>query len=251
MLPNDEGKYVARPKRWAVGTSKEGAVEFAVDFTLLKFYSDASGEWHDISTEGYSIVGYFYPISKTGNLVEMTVESLQESLGWSGASLSELNDSDWSQTDVQLVLQREEYQGRKQLKVKFINPLNYVGGGGIKSDAAEVKTLDQRFGAILRANPKAKLPAKAPAAGNGQQITEAEKERRLAYNKLKEKSPTGLTREQFGEVWKGAAADYFKKPQEQVSAQEWRKFVSDDFVRPVPVSPIGDEVEFKEEDIPF
>jgi hypothetical protein len=74
-------------------------------FRLTQYYNDAAGEWQDITSEGFSIVGYFYPISKEGNLVEMTVESLQESLGWSGASLAELNDTDWSQTEVQLVLQ--------------------------------------------------------------------------------------------------------------------------------------------------
>jgi hypothetical protein len=250
MLPNDEGKYVARPKRWAVGESKEGAVQFAVDFSLSQYFSDAAGEWHDISSEGYSIVGYFYPISKAGNLVEMTVESLQESLGWSGASLTELNDSDWSQTEVQLVLQREEYQGRTQMKVKFINPRDYAGGNGIKADAAEVKTLDQRFGAILRANPKAKKP-QAPQAGNGQQVTEAEKERRLAYNKLKEKVGANLSKEAFAEVWRGAASDYFKKPQEHVGAAEWRKFVADGFAKPMPENPISDTRVFTEAEIPY
>jgi hypothetical protein len=250
MLPNDEGKYVARPKKWAVGTSKNGAVEFAVDFALTQFYNDAAGEWQDVTSEGFSIVGYFYPISKDGNLVEMTVESLQESLGWSGTSLQELQDTDWTQTEVQLVLQVEDYNGRKQMKVKFINPRDYAGGSGIKADAAEVKTLDQRFGAILRANPKAKKP-QAPQTGNGQQVTEAEKERRLAYNKMKEKMGANLSKEAFADVWRAAASDYFKKPQEHVGAAEWRKFVDDEFAKPQPVSPIGDTLEFKEDDIPF
>jgi hypothetical protein len=249
MLPNDEGKYVARPKNWAVGTSKNGAVEFAVNFDLTLYQNASAGEWQDITSEGFSIVGYFYPISKEGNLNDMTVESLQESLGWSGASLAELQDTDWTKTEVQLVLQLEDYNNRKQMKVKFINPRDYTGGNGIEADPAEVKSLDQRFGAILRANPKAKKPQAQP--GNGQQITEAEKERRLAYNKMKEKLGANLSKEAFAEAWKGAASDYFKKPQEHVGAAEWRQFVADGFAKPQPVSPIGEDVQFKEDDIPF
>jgi hypothetical protein len=41
------------------------------------------------------------------------------------------------------------------------------------------------------------------------------------------------------------------RPQLQVTAQEWREFVKNDCVRPVPVSPIGEEEQFKDEDIPF
>jgi hypothetical protein len=251
MIPNDEGRYIAQPRKWTLGKSKEGAVEFAVEFALSQWYSDADGEWKDVATEGLSIVGYFYPITKEGKINQFQYDSLCESLGWNGTALKDLQNGDWSKTEVQLVLQHEEYKGKPQMKVKFLNPRDSNRGGMKEADPQTVMSLDQQFGALLRASARQKAPAKP--SGNGETpIPEAEQERRAAYRHLIGKMDAGATKDAKDALWKGTVADYFRgRPQLQVTAQEWREFVKNDCVRPVPVSPIGEEEQFKDEDIPF
>lgn len=253
MIPTKSGKYIARPVQWTVSESTNHCPQFVAGFAIIYWWNGA--QWEDVTAQDLSITAYMTLFDRSGNPQEFNIDGLKDSLGWDGLSLTSLNESDWSGVEVQLVIQEEEYNGQKKMKVKFINPRDYVGGGGVeKSDPAAVKNLDQMFSGKLRALNGGKASAAKPApAGNGQlQITEAEKERRLAYNALTGKMEANATKEAKAELWKETARNYFKgKPQEQVSAAEWRQFVKDDFVKPVPVNPIGDEAEFKEEDIPF
>lgn len=244
-MPNSAGRYIARPKTWGVGKSSGGAVEFACDFTLL-YQQSPSGDWEDILTDGFEIVGYFYPINKEGKASAHAVKTIKDAFGWSGVSLRELNDNDWSSVEVQLTLEFEEYQGNQKLKVKWLNPRDYAGGNGVaKGDAALVKSFDDRFGAQLRA-----------MNGNGAATTPPAKTPELvakskAWNAYKAKYPNAPA-DELNEGWKQRFHKYFlgKKP-ELVTVDEWNLFVADGFEKQKPISPLGDTKEFELEEIPF
>jgi hypothetical protein len=253
MIPTKAGKYIARPTQWTISESTNHCPQFVCGFAII--YGWNGSQWEDVTAQDLSITAYMTLFDRNGNPQEFNIDGLKDSLGWDGLSLVSLNETDWSGAEVQLVIQEEEYNGQRKMKVKFINPRDYVGGGGVeKSDPQTVKTLDQMFSGKLRVLNGGKAPpTKTATTGNGQpQITEAEKERRLAYNTLTGKMNPTSSKEAKNEMWKGTVHDYFKgKPQQQVTASEWRQFVKDDFVQPVPVNPIGEEEQFKEEDIPF
>lgn len=79
---------------------------------------------------------------------------------------------------------------------------------------------------------------------------EAEKAKHKAWAAFKGKFPDVQTEVLKGEFVK-AVADYFPaKKIELISAQQWEQFVGDGFAKDL-VSPIGETVEFAEDDIPF
>jgi hypothetical protein len=252
MIPTKSGKYIARPTQWTISESTNHCPQFVCGFAII-YWWNGSG-WEDVTAQDLTITAYMTLFDKSGNPQEFNINGLKDSLGWDGLSLVTLNESDWSGVEVQLVIQEEEYQGKKNMKVKFINPRDYVGGGGVeKSDLVAVKNLDQVYGGKLRALNGGKAPSTKPtASANGEgQITEAEKERRLAYRHVMAKVPANAPKDQKDALWKGMVDEYFHKPQLQVMASEWREFVKNDCVRPVPVNPIGESEEFTEDEIPF
>lgn len=250
-LPNETGRYIAKPQSWGVSESTGGAVEFACDFALSQYLNPATGEWEDVGHLGMSIPGYFYPVDKEGNANAKTIKSIKDALGWSGTSLVELNDSDYSQSEVQITVDVEEYQGKQKMKVKWLNPRDYVGGGVGKGDPEKVKGFDARFGAKLRA-----ISGAAPSNGNGNgaakpQPSPADIAKAKAWKAYAAKWPNTPT-DEVQEGFRQRFRKYFpgRKP-ELVTSADWAQFQADEFEKKVPVSPIGDDVEFAGDDLPF
>jgi hypothetical protein len=112
------------------------------------------------------IIGYQYLVAKDGTPQERTIKNLREATGWDG-QLESLLDGEWPM--VQIVVEDEEYEGKKRRRVRWINPNNAEGGNGsLKGD--DIKMLAAKYGAKFRAlsggvpaKPAAK-PAAKPTA---------------------------------------------------------------------------------------
>jgi hypothetical protein len=110
-------------------------------------------------------------VKKDGSLNEINITSLKISLGWDGTTFGALQQEEgWGETQVQVVVDEEEYQGKPSLKVQYINPKDYTGtGAGIKAmDKQLIQSLDAKYGAMLRA---INGNGSKPANGNGGRVT--------------------------------------------------------------------------------
>lgn len=253
-MPKEEGRYLASPKEWGVEeNTKTGTVGFSCLFALN---SQWDGEqWVDRTMEDLEITGFFNLIKKDGQPNEYSIQSLRDALGWSGASFADLNGDGWynDAIEVQLVLKNEEYEGKTRLKVRYLNPRDYEGGnGGVKKAAdSEIQNLDSKYGPALRAiNGGASAPAQSKPSAPKPTNPAPPAAKMEAWKAFQVKCK-GVEQGEVAERWKRSVRSYFDgKAPDLVKDEEWRAFKADNFQKKV-ANPIGEEMEFKEEDIPF
>jgi hypothetical protein len=255
-----KGTFLATPTEWAVNNSKNNLPQFVCKFGLDAEHDKGDGQYYDCAAELLEVTGYFnliYNDRDSGQAVrnEINIKQLEAALGWTDRNMQTLNDSDWSHTQVQLVLEEDEYNGKTSIKVKYLNNKDYQGGGGIdKADPESLKKMSQAFGALLKAGnaPAARPvsnPARKPAAAApGNPCDEAKK---AAWDAFKKQAGPDGTAEDLANAWRKAIADYFAKPANALGAAQWREFLANSFAKPAEVSPVSDEQQFKEDDIPF
>lgn len=135
-----KGKFKAKAKAWILGETSTGGEEIAVEF--------------DVLTEGaeYSVLtwrGYF-----TDAAWERTIESLRH-MGWKGDNLANLEGLDTN--EVELVVEEEEYNGKIQTKVRWVNR---ASGLNVKAPLTEDRK--RSFAASM----KDKIRAMEAAKGN-------------------------------------------------------------------------------------
>jgi predicted SnoaL-like aldol condensation-catalyzing enzyme len=169
MLVEKTGIYRARPIVSAV-EEKEGTktVQFVGSFRCTEIRTTEG--WKPIDGE-QQITAYLNLITKEGKPNEINYRALRESLGWDGTSFASLQREDWNGTEVQIVVDDEEYQGQTKRRVKYINPRDYEGGGQVaKSDTQTIQSLDAKYGSLLRALAGSKANGSPPAAVTSQAI---------------------------------------------------------------------------------
>ena len=139
-----EGKYTARAIEWSQVTQHEetGNEEIRVLFGL----------------EGGQTItwrGYF-----TEKTAERTIESLRY-MGWQGDDITNVDGLDAN--EVQLVIKHEEYQGKTQVKVAWVNRLSGVFVG-TPMDASRKQAFAQRMKGLVLATKGAAgaAPTRAP-----------------------------------------------------------------------------------------
>lgn len=243
MLPSNKGNYQARPMQWRVGQSKGGSVEFAVKFSLYGFWNGEA--WEEVDSD---IIGYFYLITKNGEVNEKTVEQVEQSFLWDRRDGTKWLAEATALPDCQVFCDFEEYQGQQRIKVKWLNPFGHEPNSGLSAtDPQEVQNIDAKYGALLRGSSSKKGPTnaapKAPAAPQNPQAIA----KRAAWYEWKKGNPSDTSGEQF----KGAVRAYFNgRPIESLGAVEWDKFRADGFQKRVE-NPIGANEGFTEDSIPF
>ncbi len=132
------GKYFAKALRASVGEVKSGAWMVWIQIQI--------GE--ETFRAGQCL------ILKDGTVSEITLRTLREIFGWDGVNAEWLLDEgNIAGRDCEAVLDWEEFTGRdgkqkKVLKVKYLNP---PGGGRDLPEPGDLKKLQAKFGAKLRA----------------------------------------------------------------------------------------------------
>lgn len=165
-LPDRDGRFKARIIESGLsetGTNK--LLTFTAKYALTDWWD--GGEWQPWESYGAEITGYHYLIKRDGTPNATQVDSLKAALGWNG-DLATLNNTQW-ETPVQLSLIHDEYQGKSRLKVNYLNPVDYEGGGISRASSDEVRGIVGKYGAMFRAlgggAPASSAPPKTkPAA---------------------------------------------------------------------------------------
>lgn len=156
------GTYIAKLVGWTVEAPPDKCPRFVALFETLQIKGTEGFE----PCEAHRINGNFTLINKNEEPNEINVRALKDALGWDGASFEALDNGDWSQVEVQIVVGEEQSTADNKIykKVKYLNPRDYAGGRSIeKADAGTIKSLDARYGAKLRAF----TGAKATTSSNG------------------------------------------------------------------------------------
>lgn len=149
MIP--EGRWDAVPTGAVLGETKGGKEQLGIGF--------------DIPALERSITGYFY---FTEDTAKRTMSALR-TCGWQGDDLLDLSSVGADpELRVQVVIKHEEYEGKWQAKVAFVNP---QGGVAIAKplDHGKKLALAQRMRGLAMESAKsaAVRQASAPKAGNG------------------------------------------------------------------------------------
>jgi len=150
MLINIEGRFMARVTSHGVtATKKKGLPQFEVDLAITQML--AGGEWMDIQDRAYHCRHWMVLINGDGAPNEINIESITNALGWDAKSFKGLEESDFKGAEVQITTVKEpDLEGNERIRVKYFSPRDYEGGVK-KLEASEIKGLDAKFGAKLRA----------------------------------------------------------------------------------------------------
>ena len=161
MLPNREGLFHAYPVE--VGVDETGPNNLATCIIKFQLFEELTGsEWRPCTDEDLDITGYFYLEKRDGALNSVALDALKAALGWDGRDPFWLQDTDLAQHPVQVKLGYEEYNGKRRLKVQFLNPYGSSGGGVTKADDDKRRSMSTRLGPKFRAMA-GPAPAKTPA----------------------------------------------------------------------------------------
>lgn len=232
-IPKEEGRYKAVPSSWTVRESKKNLPEFACTFSITEINDPRDGLWYSVIDQGFEISWYanlIYNDRETGRPIPNKINVDQcRLLGWSGASLADLNDGDWSAAEVQLSIGLEEYNGKSSMRVQYVNPIDYEPGFK-KSAPQAVQALDAKFGTMLRALAPA-ASAKAPAKPADRPAPAPAKGKLAAWNAfvakwtpyVKENPQDAALRD---ERWKELVEELFpaREPKD-IAADEWESVV--------------------------
>ncbi len=167
MKLNRPGTFHASPMSIGLDQSKKGLASVNISFSIFQEKKvdkdDRTYYFVDVSAEQMTTIGYFYIEKHDGSINDFNIKALRESLGWSGHSLSWLEDTDLRDHPVQITVDWETYQGTDRLKVQFLNPYGSTKGDGdvTKSDNKTRRAIESRIGARLRARAGG-TPSPAP-----------------------------------------------------------------------------------------
>lgn len=160
MLPNREGRFKAVIADVAI-TENGKPPKCCVAFTFNLVNEKTADGWTDIEREGMSIVGYFYIEKNDGSINEYTINNFKEVLLWDGKSIEHLTTVKEAEVQVELVW--EDYEGKRRLRVKYMNSAD-AEGGQVKHDPDAMKRAQSRLGSKLRAlSGGSAVPATKPA----------------------------------------------------------------------------------------
>jgi hypothetical protein len=114
MAKIQPGTYEARVSDYGIGTVKDGAPQVMV----LLNYKDQDGDSHDVT---------WFGSLKEGKAQEITLKALL-TMGFAGDDVAALADGIHSNlldavTPVSIVIEEHEYQGKKSMRVQWINSM--------------------------------------------------------------------------------------------------------------------------------
>lgn len=135
----ENGIYPARPTRQSVYEKENGAVVCCMEF-------DLGG--------GKFIKNYFTVIGKDGTLNTKCIANLKDLFGWNGTDLAELANGDFTQIDVELVIENQPDKNDPTKVYSNILWVNKPGGGPGQSEmpaSSDLKSLTAKYGAKFRA----------------------------------------------------------------------------------------------------
>ncbi len=246
-MPTEAGRYIARPLDWTIGNSKNALPQAVIRFALLQRLNGT--DWQDVTADGLELQGYFnlvYVKDGSQTLNEINIKQIRDSIGWVGG-VEDFIAADFSAVECQVVLEFEDYNGKQELRLKYLNPRDWEGGMK-KSTPDEVKNLEMQYGAMLRtvsgtkaatpangnskpaSNPVA-TPVRTPAASSAAPLPIKADTKEGAWKALtskveafnREQPDAAYSREKVQETFKHILTDLFKgKDLKALTPLEWK-----------------------------
>lgn len=234
MLPNREGRFKASIGEHGVAeTGPNNLATFVCEFHLVQEL--ANGEWIPVD-EDLSISGYFYLEKKDGSLNTVTIDQLKDAFGWDGRDPFWLQDTDFTDHVVQVKLVFEEYGGKTRIKVQYVNPEDWAGGGVPTADDSMRRSIAGRLGAKLRANAggsPAPAPRPAPGSRPGSVTTTSPSSAptatmEQAWEAFANACPEKWSRQNIEDEWFRVLEEMFSgKQPEQLTGTDWARVLAD------------------------
>lgn len=151
MQPCDrEGHFRAAITDAGLKEMESGAIAVAIKATLLECWDQNAQAWVPWAEYEMEAEGDLWIVKKTGEINQGPAQSLIQFAGWDGNLESIINES-WRPTECQVVVKRDEYEGKSRLKISYVNDRDRVPGGLSNVNADKARELQSRFGSQLRA----------------------------------------------------------------------------------------------------
>jgi hypothetical protein len=149
-----------------MGETKNKFPQFVVRFLGLEQYDPETGEWVDIAEYAQEIAGYFVLFNQEKAI---KYDCVQAAFNWDGADFRALQDGDYSETVVQIEVEDNEYMGKTNKKVEWVdaadaNPTRTL----TPMEPTALKAMATKYAHMMNAGKASKpapaKPKKAPAA---------------------------------------------------------------------------------------
>lgn len=189
--PDRPGNFKATPLQWSVTQQgKNKLLTFMVKYLLTHWWNDETNEWQSCSHLNMESVGYHYLTTapkaaegdkpaKDAGWNERGIQSVREAFGWTGDDIETLHNTNWSMTQVQVQIDEEIYEGKKRLKLNWLNHVDRAVG--FQRAAPEfVAGLAAQFNAGLRAISANTAPAGMVVAPKPDPAAEKPRKNRIA-----------------------------------------------------------------------
>jgi hypothetical protein len=116
---------------------------------LSEMYDFGQEAWVDWPYD-QEATGVLWVICKNGSINDTACKSLVQSAGWDG-DFESISDKRWEPTPCQVQVKHQEYKGKSEFRIAYVNPLDKIPGAMGNLNTDKVKLLKSQHGAALRA----------------------------------------------------------------------------------------------------
>jgi len=188
-LPADAGVFLS-------GANKLTCL--SMKFNILQEWNGET--WEDVSAP-LDIIGYFYIEKRNGELNSYTIDNLMEVFPWDGRDPYWFEDcfDQVKPVAVSITCEFESYGGKNRLKVRYLNPPDSVGPGGVEHSTPDSRrAVNAKLAAKLRAHSPPKT-TETPHRKRGPEKRTSDADE--AWNALVKRAPDGTTQAQLDSAW--------------------------------------------------
>lgn len=145
------GTFKGKPVDTGVSLTKNGFPQFVVSLLANEYWDETEQEWFDYSDqEKREITAYLVLFDSEGKPT-LSASQIQKVFGWSGESFVELNNTNYTDVDLQFRVGSHVYKGEDRIGVDWIDEANAQPGRSVrKASEQEVKDLDKEYAHGLR-----------------------------------------------------------------------------------------------------
>lgn len=150
---------------WLRDSKSSSSVAVVFAFEISAWLDPTTGKWVDWMPYEQAIEGELYVIKTDGSVNQRALQTMRDVLGWNGDFTVLEQPGAWNTSPCQIEVENETYNNRTRLRVKWINPHDWDGGGR-RAEAGLASRLAAQHGAAVRAmfggSPAASPPPARP-----------------------------------------------------------------------------------------
>lgn len=159
-----EGTFRADIIGYGLKEMESNAVAVNVHVVLTEAWDDANAAWVDWREYNVDAYGDIWIVKKDGTVNKKSAQSLVDCTGWDGDTEAIVNQT-WKPTPCQVIIKRDEYEGKVRFNVAFLNEFDRTPGANLGNVTPEkAKVLATKFGSQFRALVGNRIRNTAPPA---------------------------------------------------------------------------------------